>query len=98
MTERATIGIHSRLVASEHVHARRFEDDIVMIDLHGGEYYALDAVGARMWELLTTGRSPNEVATLLLAEYDVHRDQVLRDCMQLVDELVSRNLLVVRQP
>ncbi len=97
MSERANLHEH-RVAAAEHVRCRRFDDDLVMIDLEGGEYYALDAVGARMWDLLMSGKTPADVGAALSAEYEAGEDEILRDCTTLVNELLERGLLVVRFP
>jgi len=90
------IGPDSQVTAPEHVRCRRFDDDLVMVDLQGGEYFALDAVGARMWDLLISGKTPAAVGAALAVEYEASEDEILRDCTKLADELLKRGLLVVR--
>jgi Coenzyme PQQ synthesis protein D (PqqD) len=89
---------HTNLAAAEHVRCRRFDEDLVMVDLEGGEYFALDAVGGRMWDLLVSGKTPAEVGAILAAEYEASEDEIFRDCMKLADDLLQRRLLVVRLP
>lgn len=94
MSER-TIGPAGRVAAAEFVRCRRFDNDLVMVDLHGGEYFALDPVGARMWDLLTTGKTLSRVAAALAVEYEATEDEILRDCTKLADDLLERGLLVM---
>jgi hypothetical protein len=82
--------------AAQHVSCRQFDDDVVMVDLQGGEYFALDAIGARMWNMLTSGQTTSEVASSLSVEFDAEPAQILRDCEILVDDLLRRGLLVVK--
>jgi hypothetical protein len=82
-----------RVVIPNHVQFRRFEDELVILDLVGGEYFALNATGARMWERLASGDTPEETAAVLLAEYNVDPKSLLDDCLRLVDELVGRGLV-----
>jgi hypothetical protein len=84
------------VLAAEHVRCRRFDDDIVLVDLHRGEYFALDAVGARMWELLVAGETPASVAAALAGEYDATETEILHDCLRLTEELLGRGLVVGR--
>jgi hypothetical protein len=98
MSARASLAKDGRVKAAEHVRCRQFDDDLVMVDLEGGEYFALDMVGARMWGLLVAGKTPAEVGATLAAEYEAGPDEILRDCTKLVDELLSRGLVVVREP
>jgi coenzyme PQQ synthesis protein D (PqqD) len=98
MSERSSIGQGGRVIAAEHVRCRPFDEDLVMIDLEGGEYFALDAVGARMWHLLISGLTPAEVGAALAAEYEAREDDICRDCMKLADELLERRLFILRLP
>ena len=41
---------------------RRVDDEIVILDLRTRAYYSLNEVGARIWELLADGRSPESAA------------------------------------
>ena len=96
MSESTTSAGNRRLAAAEHVRCRRFDEDLVMVDLEGGEYFALDAVGARMWDLLASGKTPAEVGAILVVEYDSTEDQISHDCAKLAERLLERRLLVVR--
>jgi|SRR5580658_1251359 hypothetical protein len=88
--------LDTRVEAAEHVRCRRFDEDLVMVDLEGGEYFALDAVGGRMWDLLVSGKTPAEVGAILVAEFEASEGEILHDCVRLVDDLLKRRLLVVR--
>jgi hypothetical protein len=93
MSAQPRIGPTGRVVASPYVRSRRLDGDLVMIDLDHGEYFALDPVGAQMWELLISGKTPTDVAEVLSVEYDAERADILRDCTNLVNELIERGLL-----
>jgi hypothetical protein len=69
-----------------------------MVDLAGGQYFALNEVGARMWSLLIAGKTPAEVGTALVGEYETGQEEIVGDCANLVDELLRRGLLIVRDP
>ena len=77
------------------VMARRVGDEVIVLDLTGGEYFGLPEVGARIWELLLDGKSLVEVAGVIVIEYDVDRATVERDVVSLVADLSDRGLLVV---
>jgi hypothetical protein len=98
MRDDSMIGPDARVAAAEHVRCRTFDDDLVMVDLEGGEYFALDVVGARMWDLLVSGKTPAEVGEALAVEYEATTEDILRDCMNLADELLKRGLLVPTRP
>lgn len=74
--------------------AREVGDETVILDLSNGTYYGLDAVGTRVWALISQGLALDEVCTRMLDEFAVDRDTLLYDLSALVDELLSRGLLV----
>ena len=80
----------------EGVHARRVGNEVVILDLAGGQYYALDEVGAAIWERLARGETIDEAAEHLEKVFAVARAQLVGDIERLVDELIARDLLVRR--
>jgi hypothetical protein len=94
MSEHSLVDPDVRVAASEHVRSRQFDDELVIVDLEGGEYFALDAIGASMWSALVAGKTPAQVAVELAAKYEAEEKQVLGDCVRLVGDLVGRGLLI----
>lgn len=77
------------------VMARQVGDETVLLDLASGNYYGLDPVGARIWQLLGEGMSLPQVCDVLLAEYDVSRAALEQDIERLVGELSAKGLLTL---
>ncbi|HSI52905.1 MAG: PqqD family protein [Ramlibacter sp.] len=77
------------------VMARRVGDETVLLDLASGNYYGLDPVGARIWQLLSDGKTLAQACEVLLAEYDVTRAALEQDVERLVAELGAKGLLTV---
>jgi len=90
-----SVGANARLRANEHVAAREFDEEWVILDLEGGAYYGLDALGGRVWKLLVAGMSAEEAAEQLQADYDVDRAVLLNDVLALVNELLNRGLVTL---
>jgi hypothetical protein len=84
----------SGLRVPEHVHWRRFDAEIVLVDLKQNEYLGLNDVAADAFEGLATGRSTGDVIGELLGVYDVERARLEADIAQLVGVFVERGLLV----
>jgi hypothetical protein len=75
------------------VSSRDFDGEWVLLDLRRGSYFGLDELGGMIWNHLTNGRSPAEIAVLLTATYDVTEGVLLRDVLTLVDELLDQDLV-----
>ena len=83
------------LRAAANVFSRRLDEELVLLDFANGEYFALDPIGAVIWEAIATnGTSIREVAATLVARYNVQYSDVLRDVRALVRELLDRSLVV----
>ncbi len=85
-----------RVEVAPNVFTREFEGELVVLDLEGGDYYGLDALGRRLWEGLTHGKSPAEVAAEVAADHEVALATVEADFTNLTKELLERKLLVAR--
>ena len=93
MVERTRLEPGTRATAAPNVRTRAFDDELVVLDLDAGEYYSLDAIGARLWEGLQRGLSISEIASAVAKEYDAPADRVLADLVSLAEELVRRHLI-----
>ena len=67
----------------------------ILLTPESGEYFSLDEVGSRIWQLADGSRSAREIAELLRVEYDAPLDEIEADTMELLSELDGRRLLVV---
>jgi hypothetical protein len=71
-------------------------EEAVILELKQGVYYGLNAVGARIWELLKEPRTAGEIRDVILDEYDAEPEAVTRDLLGLLTELADRGLIEVR--
>lgn len=73
--------------------AQEVSGETVILDLRSEQYFSLDTVGTRIWQLLQ--KSPDlEVAySQLLEEFDVKPDQLRSDLDDLIVSLVKEGLV-----
>lgn len=76
------------------VMARQVGDETVILDLASGTYFGLDPVGARIWQLMGEGKTLSEICDTMLDEYEVTRDALERDVIELAQELSAQGLIV----
>jgi hypothetical protein len=65
------------LHANPDVVFQRVDDEVVLVHLKTNQIFALNATGARFWELFAAGGDRSEIEATMLAEFDVEPD-VLR--------------------
>jgi hypothetical protein len=81
------------IVIPPEVMARQVGDETVILDLASGNYFGLDPVGTRMWQLLSQGKTLADICDILLGEYEVSRENLERDLIRLIQELQARRLV-----
>ena len=62
-------------VRKEATVSARIEEELVMVDIEKGSYFALNPVATRIWGLLETPFSVENLCERLIAEYEVDPEQ-----------------------
>ena len=71
------------------------DDEKVMMSVENGQYYNLDSVGSRVWELIVKPVKVSELIDALLLKYDVDRETCERDVLAFLEELHKDGILQV---
>jgi hypothetical protein len=82
-----------KIEISEDVLFQEVGGETVLLDLHSEQYFGLDAVGTRIWQLLGEGAGAEAVVEVLLAEYEVERETLAADVAELLDRLAEAGLI-----
>jgi coenzyme PQQ biosynthesis protein PqqD len=91
------IAPETRYRQKEGLLAQRAADTRVLLDPADGNYFALDDVSGRIWDLCDGKRTVAEIVATLCAEYDAPRETVEADAMEFLGELLTDGL-VISQP
>ena len=83
--------------ANRGILTQRSADTVVLLDSRGGEYFSLDEVGARIWDLCDGTRSLAEITRLICSEYDADEATVAADLAELLEELAAAQLLTFHE-
>jgi coenzyme PQQ synthesis protein D (PqqD) len=79
-----------------YVHWRRFDTEIVVLNLKEGTYYGLNDVAASAFAELAAGRTPIEVVRDLLGNYEIDESTLTTDIEKLVGDFLHQGILVTR--
>jgi hypothetical protein len=71
--------------------------EAVLLDLKSEQYFGLDEVGTRIWELLMQHRDLRQVERIMVVEYDAPAEKIAGDLKDLVQKLIDADLLTVDQ-
>jgi hypothetical protein len=69
--------------------------EAVLLNLKTEQYFGLDAVGVRMWQLLVAEPSIQAAYERLLGEYAAEPEQLRRDLTELLEQLVAHGLVEI---
>ena len=75
------------------VMARQVGAETVILDLTSGTYFGLNAMGARMWQIMASGERLSSICDVLTDEFDVTRETLERDLKGLVRDLADKGLI-----
>jgi len=70
--------------------------EAAILDVKSGTYYGLNAIGARIWNLIQNPKQVKEVLGVLLAEYDVETDRCEKELLDLLQEREARALIEIQ--
>ncbi len=90
ITTATTISQIEEIVASD------IDGETVMMSIENGEYYGLDDIGSRIWELIEKPVKVSDLIDTLLERFDVDRETCKKDVLKFLNELNEDRILVVK--
>lgn len=67
----------------------------VILNIKSGTYFGLNEVGSRIWNMIEKSTNINNIIQTLLDEYEVDFEQCKSEVLNLIDELISADLIEV---
>lgn len=90
-----TFSFDQKLLVTQDTLINVIEGESVLLNLKSENYFGLDPVGTRMWNLLTASDSIQSAYEALLDEYDVGADKLRLDMQGLIEKLIANGLMEV---
>jgi len=78
----------------DHVLTRRTSGETVLLSLESEEYFGLDNVGNRVWQLIEEEATFASTVAAIAEEFDVDPDTAAADLSSLLRDLLDANLVV----
>jgi Coenzyme PQQ synthesis protein D (PqqD) len=91
-----TISNNSRISVPSDTLINILGGESVLLGLKSQQYFGLDEVGTRMWNVLTSSSSVEAAYETLLEEYEVEPETLRQDLYDLIGKLVERNLVEIQ--
>ena len=80
---------------NQEIDASDLDGEKVMMDMDRGNYFMLNPIGSRIWDLINKPISVRRLVSLLREEYDVSEDECLEGVKDFLHELHHSNLLII---
>ncbi len=80
---------HSDIVSSP------CDGETVMMSIEKGNYYGMEPVASRIWELIGKPAKVGDIIDMLTDEYEVSHEDCEKDVLYFLNELASDNMIEV---
>jgi len=87
------ITLGATVVRSNDVLVSPVDNELVMMDLERGMYYALNAIGADIWARLAQPVAVADLCDQLMQKYEVDRETCQADVLTVLNEMAANGLL-----
>jgi hypothetical protein len=78
----------------EQVIAQKAANDLLLFNIEDGNYYSLNEIGSRIWELCDGTHNVSQLVAVLATEYDASQEVLKKDVTELLENLQSGKLIV----
>lgn len=90
----SAINLNSTIKRNPELVASDMDGETVMMSIENGEYFGLDPVGSRIWELIENPIRIDQLIDLLLDEFEVSREQCELDTLDFINQLLEKKLIL----
>jgi len=89
------IDINTRLTKNRAIVSNKMDNETVMMSIENGEYYGINPIGSRIWELLDRPAAIADLCESLMEEYDVSAEDCRRDVAEFIGKLLDKDLITL---
>lgn len=93
--EKELITLNSEVQRDPEQEFSKIDDEVVMLSLKTGEYYALNSVASRIWELIEERKTVNEITDQLEGEFEVDHETCIADTLECLNDFQNKSLLKI---
>ena len=91
------MNLNQTITPSPEVISQEVSGETVLLDLQSENYFGLDEVGTRIWQLIKETDDLQAIFETLLAEYDVSEERLRQDLDTLLGEISGLGLIRLEQ-
>jgi coenzyme PQQ biosynthesis protein PqqD len=84
----------SRLRRRDRVITQHAAEQWILLDVESGQYYALDEVSGRVWDLCDGTRDVSTMVAEICRDYDAPAETVEEDVLSFLNEMMDERLVI----
>ncbi len=92
----ANISNVSIISRNENMLFSKLDDELVMMSIQNNEYYGLDNIGTRIWEIIEKPISFSDLMKIILDEYEVNENECKEDILEFLNLLMEKNAIAIK--
>lgn len=95
MSSGKSIDLDSTIARNNEIIFSDMDDEMVMMSIDKGEYYGVNPVGRRIWELLEHPGPVTAICDTLRREYNVTEEQCTREVLDFLNYLFEKEIIKI---
>jgi len=90
------MNLNQTIALSPDVISQEVSGETVLLDLESENYFGLDEVGTRIWQLIKETNDLNVIFDTLMEEYEVTEERLQQDLTVLLTEIEGLGLITLK--
>ena len=86
----------SVIIKNKSVLENEIDGEKIMLNMDKGEYYGMDKIASRIWELLNEEIEIEKLIQKLLEEFEIDYETCKNDVLEFLDGMLKKNLIVLK--
>jgi hypothetical protein len=82
---------------TEHLLTSEVGEELVMMDLEGGNYISLNKIGRIIWEQIEQPLKVGDLIKALMARFKVSQDQCTEDTFEYLQNMLAQKVISVKE-
>ncbi len=95
MSNGDVITMDSMIVGETNIVFNEMDGETIMMSIENGEYYGLNSIGSRIWQLLQSTKTVSEICDAVLPDYDVTPEQCAQDVLNFLNRMAEKGVVKI---
>ena len=94
-SKKVSIQLENAIARNQEIDATDLDGEFVMMNMEKGQYFMMNDVGSRIWEIIEEPIKVSEIINALLSEFEVEREECENTVMEFLNDLNYGDLIKI---